>query len=86
MQRPEAEIVEHDRQRKFGSRSRQKEDMRSDAAMMLVRVFAGAAFMADRVIGAGRSRMLVVALVCILIVVVVFNRTDGIGRGMIVIA
>ena len=85
IQRSETEIVVHDRRRHLGSRSRQEEDMRPDAVVMLVRVIAGAALVI-RMVGLGRRQVLVIALVCIVIVVVVFDRTDGFDSGMIVIA
>ena len=56
--------------------------MRPDAVVMLVRVVAGAVFVADW-LRVGRSRMLVMlvaALVRIVIVMVVFDRTDGFGE------
>ena len=59
--------------------------MRSDAVVMLVRMVAGA-ILVVRMVGLGRRQVLVIALVCIVIVVVVFDRTDGFGSGMTVVA
>lgn len=59
--------------------------MRPDAVVMRVRVVAGAAFVV-RMLGVGQRQVFVIALVRIVIVVVVFNCTNGFGSGMIVVA
>ena len=62
--------------------------MRPDAVVMLVRVVAGAVFVAER-LRVGRSRMLVMfvaALVRIVIVMVVFDHTNGGISRMVVVA
>ena len=59
--------------------------MRPDAVVMLVRVIAGAALVI-RVVGLGRRQVLVIALVCIVIVVIVFDRTNGFVSRMLVVA
>ena len=59
--------------------------MRPDAVVMLVRVIAGAAFVAER-LRVRWSRMLVVAFVCVVSVMVVLDRTNGFVSGMVVVA
>ena len=59
--------------------------MRPDAVVMLVRVVAGAALVV-RMVGLGRRQVLVIVFVCVVIVMVVLNCTNGFGSGMIVVA
>ena len=85
IQRSKTEIVVHDRRRHLGARSRQEENMCPDAVVMLMRMVAGAALVV-RVVGLKRRQVLVTAFVCVVIVVVVLDRTDRFGDGIIVVA